>query len=664
MNKLTLTFAIALTLLCTTVANATLVAYEPFDYAPTNSLNALNGGSGWGEAWRDITGGTREPCSVTAPGMDYTNGDTLYAKGNKGTVNTSYNWDNTARNFTAPLVSTAGSTNWFSFICSLQADTNSFGQYMIGFQTATDDSNIRLIANGLGWETWALNKGGAADYFSSTPFVSNETLFVVIEKVNLVNSTQDYWKAWINPPVNQHPTNYTGEFGGVYPAGAVSGMHIEKGGPPTKRYFKGFFDEFRVGETWDDVNTDEPVMVHTPVNQTPANYATGVSLTPSLTASAFASDDGADSHSASRFHVESIDGVVAVDTNIGGVTSFTVPSGLLQENTRYLWTVNYKGSHSVKWSASSAATYFDTTYATAPTPISYDGAAYDVTSTGIDGYNGGEGWRDSWNSLEGWNFWISQQDVVSPGLSYRLLDVTNNTFITINQVGVGGTNGYSKVERKLQRDGAASLLDSNNNFGNTNMTTWVSALIEASTGMDVEKNQYYFNLESESGIKLYIGKNSGSKYWQVGTSVSDVEVIPGEPALLVAKVVYTPTNSTASLWIDPDVNEDPSLSAVDATYVRNNSDYGYNTFLFSVGRDLWLTNAQGDVISVGSELPEVKFDEVRIASTWQQVLPGEKSIVPETPTNVAPADGSANVSVDGSASLQGSAFSATEGGIS
>jgi|GEM_PF-1968133 len=642
---------LTITLASAMVANAALIAYEPFDYAPTNNIDGLNGGSGWGESWQGIPGSGRNPCIITAPGMGYTSGDTLYSKGNKGVaVRTNY-WDFTSRDFTAPLTGTAGSTNWFSFLCSLQADTNNFGQYIIGFRTEDDESNIRFIANGLGWDTWALNEGGGADYFSTTPFVSNETLFVVIEKINLVNSTQDLWTAWINPPVNQHPTNYTDAFGGVYPAGAISGVHIQKSGPPSKRFFEGYFDEIRVGETWDDVNTDEPILVHTPVNQTPTNFESGVSLTPTLTASAFASDDGADSHSASHFYVESIDGVVVLDTNVGGVVTFTVPGGLLEENTRYFWTVRYKGSHSAKWSTASDLTYFDTTYSVDPTPLAYEGVTYDETTNGIAGYSGGEGWRDNWNPLDGYIFWVSQQDVVSPGLAYRLLDVTNNTFIARNQIsGEGRTNGNSRAVRSLKRDGAASLLAQNNHFGGPNMTTWISGLIEAPVGVDPEKNKYYIELQNSAGnYKLRIGKNQGSAFWSVNSSASATEVIPGEAAFLVAKVVYTPSNSVASLWVNPNLGEEPLSNTVSASSTVNNSDYGYDTVALFVQRES------------GELLPEVKFDEFRIGVNWQQVMPGKPSVIPDTPSNIAPANAAANIPVDGTAVLEGSAFSSEPG---
>ncbi len=135
------------------VTNAALIAYEPFDYAPTNGVFGLNGGDGWGEAWRG-TGGDNN--IVTAPGMEYTNGDTLFTKGNKGIANLSNVWKKSSRNFSTPLGSDAGTTNWFSFLCSLQADTNNYGQYLIGFQTETDADNVRFIANGDRLDPWLL----------------------------------------------------------------------------------------------------------------------------------------------------------------------------------------------------------------------------------------------------------------------------------------------------------------------------------------------------------------------------------------------------------------------------------------------------------------------------------------------------------------------------
>jgi len=652
MNKLTKILTLTLTLLIATVANAALIAYEPFDYAPTNGLNELNGGTGWDSmGWYGAADGSH---AIVSPGKTYSNGDALYTIGNMGVANVSCNWSRASRDFATPLNSDEGTTNWFSFLASIEAVTNQYRQYLIGFQSETSVDNVRFMTAGY-YENgqWYLNEGGGANYLSGHPSISNETIFVVIEKAN--GATEDTWTAWINPSVNQSPV-YSNSFGGNYAHSTVKGVHFWKGGPPATRYFEGRVDEFRIGETWNDVNTDEPIQVHTPVNETPTNYQNGVSLTPTLTASAFVSNDGADSHSASLFHVESIDGIIVLNTNVGGVTSFNIPAGLLEENTRYFWTVSYKGSHSTKWSTASDLTYFDTTYTVEAQQFAYEGVAYDETTNGIAGYNGGEGWRDSWNPLESYNFWISQQDVVTPGLSYRLLEVTNNTFIARNQIGIWGehsvmtTNGSSIAVRKLKRDGFASLLNQNNHFGGPNMTTWISGIIEAPVDAVVASNTYRIELRNSIGNTItYIGKPSAKESWGIEWSESDADVVPGEPTFLVAKIVYTTTNSTISLWVNPILGSEPSSNTVADTFLVNDSDYYYDSVAMFVKR------------SEGCLLPEVKFDELRVGIDWKQVMPGAKSVVPDTPSNIAPANATANVPLDAALDLEGSAFSSESG---
>ena len=652
MSKLTKILTLTLTLLIATVANATLIAYEPFDYAPTNGLNGLDGGTGWDSMnWYGAVDGSQ---AIVSPGKTYSNGDTLYTIGNMGVTMIDVNWKRASRDFSTSLNSAEGTTNWFSFLASVETDATYMdnGQYLIGFQSETDVNNIRFMCRGdVENGEWFLNKPGSPNYVSGHTFISNETIFVVIQKAN--GATEDTWTAWVNPPVNQAPV-YSNSFGGNYPHSVVKGVHFWKGGA---NHFASKIDEYRIGESWDDVNTDEPIMVHTPVNDTPTNYQNDVSLTTTLEASSFDSDDGADTHSASLFHVESIDGIIVLNTNVGGVTSFNIPSGLLEENTRYFWTVSYKGSHSTKWSSASDLTYFDTTYTVEPLQFAYEGVTYDETTNGIASYNKGEGWRDGWNALQGYNFWISQQDVVAPGLSYRLLEVTNNTFIARNQIGIYGilpgqttTNGSSSAVRKLKRDGFASLLNQNNHFGGPNITTWISGIIEAPVDAVVASNKYSLELRNSTGNTItYIGKSSGKETWGIEWKDSDADVVPGEPTFLVAKIVYTTTNSTISLWVNPTLGEQPTTNTVADTLLLDDSDYYYDSVAMFVQR------------SEGCLLPEVKFDELRVGIDWQQVMPGAKSVIPDIPSNIAPANATADVSLDTALNLEGSAFSSESG---
>ena len=259
MTKLTLILTLTLTLLIATVANAALIAYEPFDYAPTNGLNDLNGGTGWDGGWYNADGDSH---IIASPGMTFTSVNPLTTAGNLGMVTLTSNWKRASRDFSSPLESSAGTTNWFSFLASIEADTNHYRQYLIGFQSEVSDDNVRFMTAGY-YENgqWFLNQFAGADQLSGHPSISNETIFVVIEKAN--GAVRDTWTAWINPPVNQAP-NYSASFGGTYTNSVVTGVHFWKGGPPATRYFEGRVDEFRIGESWEDVNVSvipEPMVL-------------------------------------------------------------------------------------------------------------------------------------------------------------------------------------------------------------------------------------------------------------------------------------------------------------------------------------------------------------------------------------------------------------------
>ncbi|HOL22877.1 MAG TPA: C25 family cysteine peptidase, partial [bacterium] len=79
-----------------------------------------------------------------------------------------------------------------------------------------------------------------------------------------------------------------------------------------------------------------------PTNISPANGATGVSLTPTLTASAFSDPDG-DTMLLARWRIKE-EGVVIWQSS-NQATSISVPSGVLQYNTTYTWQVQYENTY-------------------------------------------------------------------------------------------------------------------------------------------------------------------------------------------------------------------------------------------------------------------------------------------------------------------------------
>jgi hypothetical protein len=104
----------------------------------------------------------------------------------------------------------------------------------------------------------------------------------------------------------------------------------------------------------------------TPVNASPEDGATGLSLTPTLESSLYHKPSSTITHAASQWQVReassSADYSTAVfdsGTDAANLTSITIPAGTLDHATNYAWRVRYQGSNGV-WSPWSSETEFTT----------------------------------------------------------------------------------------------------------------------------------------------------------------------------------------------------------------------------------------------------------------------------------------------------------------
>ncbi|MFC1600779.1 cohesin domain-containing protein [Candidatus Sumerlaeota bacterium] len=103
---------------------------------------------------------------------------------------------------------------------------------------------------------------------------------------------------------------------------------------------------------------------NTPTNASPSNGATGVALTPTLSASAFSDPDVGDTHAASQWQITATSGnygspVYDSGTDAGNLTSVSVPGGNLAYTIVYYWHVRHQ-DNSANWSAWSSETQFTT----------------------------------------------------------------------------------------------------------------------------------------------------------------------------------------------------------------------------------------------------------------------------------------------------------------
>ena len=122
-------------------------------------------------------------------------------------------------------------------------------------------------------------------------------------------------------------------------------------------------------------------MPNVPTNSTPADTATGISITPTLTGNTY-SDPDSDAHAGSQFQVDdnSDFSSITYDSNeLGAVESHVVATPLAGLTT-YYWRVRYKDNNG-GWSSYSSGTWFTTTDNPPDTPTNSTPAN---AATGID----------------------------------------------------------------------------------------------------------------------------------------------------------------------------------------------------------------------------------------------------------------------------------------
>ena len=101
-----------------------------------------------------------------------------------------------------------------------------------------------------------------------------------------------------------------------------------------------------------------------PGNVSPANAATGMTLTPTLQSSVFSDPNADDTHGASQWQISSVSGNYsnpAFDsrTHTANLINMLVPAGILSYSTTYYWHVRHQDNNGA-WSTFSAETSFTT----------------------------------------------------------------------------------------------------------------------------------------------------------------------------------------------------------------------------------------------------------------------------------------------------------------
>jgi len=115
------------------------------------------------------------------------------------------------------------------------------------------------------------------------------------------------------------------------------------------------------------------IMPHTPVNTSPADGVTGLTATPTLTASAFSDPVPGTTHLASQWQIRIFGGtytspIYDSGDDIHDLTSINIPSGHLTAGNTYYWHVQYEDSND-NWSLPSVETSFTVGTPVPQTPV-------------------------------------------------------------------------------------------------------------------------------------------------------------------------------------------------------------------------------------------------------------------------------------------------------
>lgn len=268
-------------------SNATILAYEPFDYAAGTDPSAAgsNGGSGFAGGWGNRSGNSVVPGtdaigdSIGAGSLNYTDafGNQLVTSGGRLNVSGALGTSNPYREFNF-IRGTVGTTTWISFLGQRSGETSTVEQALnpyprasnLSFYTADGLANAERLAvgssSGMAVDSWSLiPRGGGGNLVGASPTTSLAVESLLVLRIDHTgNAAGDDAYMWVNPvlssvpdiasasavrlaadPAHVDPFPYT--FNAVRPfAGNFSAAQ-------PRPFAVADFDELRIGETFGDV---------------------------------------------------------------------------------------------------------------------------------------------------------------------------------------------------------------------------------------------------------------------------------------------------------------------------------------------------------------------------------------------------------------------------
>lgn len=228
-------------------ASAGLIAYEPFSYTSSSTLDTQAGGSGFSGSWSSSTG----TATVATPGLTYSGLSTLGNRVTTGTYNTTY---------TRSLLTTLGSvtgTYYFSVLLRPDYSSGSSGaEFALVGSTASLFMGKPTTGNNYVLDT--VSSGSAGSQSVSSTVATSGTQVLMVLRADLVAGGADSFKLYLNPSLLAEPGSADASKSS-YDVGNITGVQFTGN--------IGFsLDEIRVGTSYADVVPE------------PGTYAAGAAM--------------------------------------------------------------------------------------------------------------------------------------------------------------------------------------------------------------------------------------------------------------------------------------------------------------------------------------------------------------------------------------------------
>ena len=361
-----------------------------------------------------------------------------------------------------------------------------------------------------------------------------------------------------------------------------------------------------------DLDLQEQAPPDLPTNISPSNGETNVSLTPTLTSSAFSDPDVGDTHAASQWQITTTSGdysspVFDSGTDNNNLTSIIVPSGNLDYNTTYYWHVRHQDNQGA-WSDYSIETSFTT-------KIGEEFTADDNT-VALWHFNEGSGPTVSDATVHEHDGTIHGATWVSEGLGGSALDF--------------GSSAYVEIPDGTGLDGMEQLT----------IESWLYLRSYPPDGINPYMpilSKWGTGYKSDDSYKLFI-LNTGQLLLEVsdgtGPGDSDISLVYSTDMVPLNQWTLVKATWTEGEGIRLFIDDVESTGIPYTIHYPNN--VGFNTQTLQdtsqpvwISRDEWSHNFDGII------------DEVRISN----ISRSPANNIPNQPANISPSTGATGITI-------------------